>query len=66
MFDSAKATAFVNVPELNQIKPTIVTILISNGMRNNVHIRLTLARGKKVTSRMSLAFNIWMYFDSSG
>ena len=28
-------------------------------MRNNAHIRLTLARGKKVTSGMSPAFNMY-------
>lgn len=57
--DSAKAMAFVNVPERNEIKRAIFTTLISNGMRNNAHIRLTLTRGKKVTSGMSPAFNMY-------
>lgn len=57
--DSAKAMAFVNVPERNEIKRAIFTTLISNGMRNNAHIRLTLTRGKKVTSGMSPAFNLY-------
>lgn len=59
LFDSAKAMAFVNVPDRNQIKKAIFTTLISNGMRNNAHIRLTLTRGKKVTSGMSPAFNMY-------
>lgn len=59
LFDSAKAMAFVNVPKRNEIKQAIFTTLISNGMRNNAHIRLTLTRGKKVTSGMSPAFNMY-------
>lgn len=57
--DCAKAMAFVNVPERNEIKQAIFTTLVSNGMRNNAHIRLTLTRGKKVTSGMSPAFNLY-------
>ncbi|RZC52404.1 hypothetical protein C5167_020840 [Papaver somniferum] len=57
--DSAKALAFVNVPTRREIKKAIFTTLISNGMFENAHIRLTLTRGKKVTSGMSPAFNLY-------
>ncbi|KAH1032043.1 hypothetical protein J1N35_044217 [Gossypium stocksii] len=57
MFDSAKALAFINVPTRDEIKEAIFRILNANGMFDNTHIRLTLTRGKKVTSGMSPAFN---------
>ncbi|RZC81281.1 hypothetical protein C5167_043883 [Papaver somniferum] len=57
--DSAKALAFVNVPTREEIKKAIFITLISNGMFENAHIRLTLTRGKKVTSGMSPAFNLY-------
>ncbi|KAL8546918.1 hypothetical protein ACS0TY_006581 [Phlomoides rotata] len=57
LFDSAKALAFSNVPTREQVKEAIFKTLIRNGMFSNVHIRLTLTRGKKVTSGMSPAFN---------
>ncbi|KAI4310971.1 hypothetical protein MLD38_035912 [Melastoma candidum] len=52
MFDSAKALPFVNVP-------THKETLIRNGMLDNAHIQLSLTRGKKVTSGMSPAFNLY-------
>ncbi|XP_072976056.1 branched-chain-amino-acid aminotransferase-like protein 2 isoform X1 [Typha angustifolia] len=57
--DSAKALAFNNVPNREAIKEAIFKTLISNGMFDNAHIRLTLTRGKKVTSGMSPAFNLY-------
>ncbi|XP_038998907.1 branched-chain-amino-acid aminotransferase-like protein 1 [Hibiscus syriacus] len=57
MFDSAKALAFINVPTRDEIKEAIFRTLNANGMFDNTHIRLTLTRGKKVTSGMSPAFN---------
>ncbi|XP_031405961.1 branched-chain-amino-acid aminotransferase-like protein 1 isoform X2 [Punica granatum] len=57
LFDSAKALAFENVPTRGEIKDAIFKTLIRNGMFNNAHIRLSLTRGKKVTSGMSPAFN---------
>ncbi|KAK6915543.1 hypothetical protein RJ641_020660, partial [Dillenia turbinata] len=59
LFDSAKALAFSNVPtrEEARIKEAIFKTLNRNGMFDNTHIRLTLTRGKKVTSGMSPAFN---------
>nr|CAD1833664.1 unnamed protein product [Ananas comosus var. bracteatus] len=59
LFDSAKALAFSNVPTREAIKEAIFKTLISNGMFDNAHIRLTLTRGKKVTSGMSPAFNLY-------
>jgi hypothetical protein len=55
--DSAKALAFNNVPTREEIKEAIFRTLITNGMFDNTHIRLSLTRGKKVTSGMSPAFN---------
>uniref|UniRef100_A0A0D3AFJ6 Uncharacterized protein n=1 Tax=Brassica oleracea var. oleracea TaxID=109376 RepID=A0A0D3AFJ6_BRAOL len=57
LFDSAKALAFENVPSREEIKEAIFRTLITNGMFDNTHIRLSLTRGKKVTSGMSPAFN---------
>ncbi|XWS57575.1 hypothetical protein CRYUN_Cryun09bG0185600 [Craigia yunnanensis] len=57
IFDSAKALAFNNVPTHDEIKEAIFRTLNANGMFDNTHIRLTLTRGKKVTSGMSPAFN---------
>lgn len=59
LFDSAKALAFSNIPTREQVKEAIFKTLIRNGMFNNAHIRLTLTRGKKVTSGMSPAFNLF-------
>ncbi|OIT21124.1 PREDICTED: branched-chain-amino-acid aminotransferase-like protein 1 [Nicotiana attenuata] len=57
LFDSAKALAFSNVPTREEVKEAIFKTLLTNGMYDNAHIRLTLTRGKKVTSGMSPAFN---------
>nr|CAB3495886.1 unnamed protein product [Digitaria exilis] len=59
LFDSAKAMAFRNVPTRDWIKDAIFKTLIANGMFDNAHLRLTLTRGKKVTSGMSPAFNLY-------
>jgi branched-chain amino acid aminotransferase group I len=50
---SAHALAFQGVPERAEIKEAIFDTLKVNGMRDGVHIRLTLTRGPKVTSGMS-------------
>ncbi|XP_042027028.1 branched-chain-amino-acid aminotransferase-like protein 1 [Salvia splendens] len=57
LFDSAKALAFSNVPTREQVKEAIFKTLIRNEMFNDAHVRLTLTRGKKVTSGMSPSFN---------
>lgn len=59
MSDSAKALAFENVPSRDEIKEAIFKTLIRNGMFDNAHIRLSLTRGKKVTSGMSPALNLY-------
>lgn len=57
MMNSAKAMAFQNIPSREDIKQEIFKTLKANGMYNESHIRLTLTRGKKVTSGMSPHFN---------
>ncbi|KAF3454423.1 hypothetical protein FNV43_RR04870 [Rhamnella rubrinervis] len=59
LFDSAKALAFKNVPAREEVKEAIFRTLIRNGMFDNSHIRLSLTRGKKVTSGMSPEFNLY-------
>jgi branched-chain amino acid aminotransferase len=54
---SAKAMMFENIPSSDWIKEKIFATLSANGMKDNVHIRLTLTRGEKITSGMSPAFN---------
>ena len=55
--DSAKAMAFAQVPARAEIKQAIFDTLAANGMRDGVHIRLTLTRGMKVTSGMDPRLN---------
>jgi len=57
LFDSARAMAFVQIPSRTEVKTALFKTLEANGMRDEVHIRLTLTRGKKVTSGMSPHFN---------
>jgi branched-chain amino acid aminotransferase group I len=54
---SAKALAFESVPPREEIVRAIAETLQANGMRDQVHIRLTLTRGEKVTSGMSPSLN---------
>jgi len=57
LMDSARAMAFTDVPAREAVKEAIFATLKANGMRDGVHIRLTLTRGPKVTSGMSPEFN---------
>ena len=57
LIDSAHAMAFAGIPSRDEIKAAIFETLHANGMRDEVHIRLTLSRGKKVTSSMNPAVN---------
>jgi branched-chain amino acid aminotransferase group I len=57
LFASARALAFERVPARAEIESAIFETLKANGMRDGVHIRLTLTRGEKVTSGMSPALN---------
>ncbi len=55
--NSAKTLAFVDVPSSDEVRSAIFATLEANGMRDNVHIRLTLTRGEKVTSGMNPRLN---------
>jgi branched-chain amino acid aminotransferase len=55
--DSAHALLFENVPEAADIRRAIFETLAANGMRDGVHIRLTLTRGEKITSGMDPRLN---------
>jgi branched-chain amino acid aminotransferase len=54
---SAAALAFAAVPPAEEITEAIRATLAANGMRDGVHIRLTLTRGVKVTSGMDPRLN---------
>ncbi len=54
---SAHALAFESVPSGAEITEQIRRTLAANGMRDGVHIRLTLTRGVKVTSGMDPRLN---------
>ena len=54
---SARALAFENIPSDEEITEQITQTLLANGMADNVHIRLTLTRGVKITSGMDPRLN---------
>jgi branched-chain amino acid aminotransferase len=54
---SAKALAFDQIPSDDEITGQIRRTLAANGMRDGVHIRLTLTRGVKITSGMDPRLN---------
>jgi branched-chain amino acid aminotransferase group I len=54
---SAAALAFADVPTRDQLRQAITATLAANGMRDGAHIRLTLTRGRKLTSGMSPHWN---------
>jgi branched-chain amino acid aminotransferase len=54
---SAQALAFEHVPPDEEITEQIRRTLAANDMRDDVHIRLTLTRGVKVTSGMDPRLN---------
>jgi branched-chain amino acid aminotransferase len=55
--DSARALAFGAIPPADLITEEIRRTLAANGMRDGVHIRLTLTRGVKITSGMDPRLN---------
>ena len=57
LVNSAKAMAFTEVPSKEAVKKAVVETLKINGMTNDAHIRLTLTRGKKITSGMNPKLN---------
>src|ERR1700681_2469954 len=54
---SAEALAFAEIPPNKKIVDEIKRTLAANGMRDGVHIRLTLTRGPKITSGMDPRLN---------
>ena len=54
---SALALAFARIPSRDEIVEEIRRTLTANGMRDGVHIRLTLTRGVKITSGMDPRLN---------
>jgi len=54
---SAVSLAFETVPSDEEITEQITQTLLANGMSDNVHIRLTLTRGEKITSGMDPRLN---------
>jgi branched-chain amino acid aminotransferase len=54
---SAKALAFERIPGNDDLISEIRRTLEANGMRDGVHIRLTLTRGEKITSGMDPRLN---------
>ncbi len=57
LHSSAKALNFTQVPSAEEIIEEIRRTLVANEMRDDVHIRLTLTRGEKVTSGMDPRLN---------
>ncbi len=55
--DSAKAMHFVDIPSREYIIDAIAQTLRANEMEKDVHIRLTLTRGEKITSGMDPRLN---------
>lgn len=56
---SCKALGFEDMFTNDEIKVAIFKVLAANGMRDGVHIRLTVTRGEKCTSSMNPKFNIY-------
>jgi branched-chain amino acid aminotransferase len=54
---SAEAVSFETIPDDEELIEEIRKTLRANGMRDGVHIRLTLSRGVKVTSGMDPRLN---------
>jgi len=54
---SALALGFTEIPSREEITAEIRRTLEANGMRDGVHIRLTLTRGEKITSGMDPRLN---------
>ena len=57
LVSSAKALAFTQIPPKDEIREQIRRTLQANNMHDNVHIRLTLTRGVKLTSGMDPRLN---------
>jgi len=55
--ESAKSMDFQDVPANNYIRDAIIRTLNENSMYDDVHIRVTLSRGLKITSGMNPKLN---------
>lgn len=55
--NSAHALDFKAIPSNEEITAALFQTLAANGMRDGVHIRLTLTRGRKITSGMDPRLN---------
>lgn len=58
LFDSAHALAFADLPSRDAVRQAIFDTLAANGMRDGVHCRITLTRGRKSTSGMDPRLNV--------
>uniref|UniRef100_A0A6U4DUP7 Branched-chain-amino-acid transaminase n=2 Tax=Phaeomonas parva TaxID=124430 RepID=A0A6U4DUP7_9STRA len=59
LFDSARAMDFKDCHTREEVRDAVIETLAANGMRDGVHIRLTLTRGEKTTSSMNPMFNVF-------
>jgi len=57
LVESAHALSFEGVPKVESIKKALFDTLKANNMQDEVHIRLTLTRGEKITSGMDPRLN---------
>lgn len=57
LINSAKAMAFTDIPTKEEVRNAVIETLRANGMEDGAHVRLTLTRGKKVTSGMNPKLN---------
>lgn len=57
LLDSAHAMAFTDIPSMKELKSALFTTLKANEMTDGVHVRLTLTRGRKITSGMDPRLN---------
>lgn len=57
LLESAKALAFDRIPDARYVESRVFRTLEANGMRDAVHVRLTLTRGEKITSGMNPRLN---------
>ncbi len=55
--ESAKSLFFADIPSNEYIKDAVVMTLKANDMKDEVHIRITLTRGEKITSGMDPRLN---------
>ena len=58
LVDSAHALAFTDIPSRDALRDAIFQTLEANGMRDGVHCRITLSRGRKSTSGMDPRLNV--------